>query len=508
MGIIFQEKVNMKNYLRYFYAILAVPVIVLLRYAIMPLVGAGVPYLTLFPVSVGVALLAGLGPAILTGILGSIAVDYFFIPPLYGIDFNTIDGISRIAIVTLTSAFVGYVGQVLREARSRAEKQAIALRESQTDLNRAQAVANTGSWRLDVRRNELTWSDEAYRIFGVPTGTALTYESFLSFIHPEDREYVDTKWQASLGGEKYDIEHRIIAGDTIKWVREKAELEFDPQGVLLGGFGTVTDITERKQTEEIVRQRTKELEIANQNLQREIVHREQISKELARSNKDLEQFAYVASHDLQEPLRAVAGFVELLRQQLPEPLDAKKQGYMNFIIEAVKRMQTLINGLLEYSRIETRGKEPEPTEAGRALDIAVMALQTSIKESGAKIIAETLPTVNVDSVQMVQLFQNLIGNAIKFRSESAPEIRISASRQGDNWRFAVADNGIGIEPEYVERIFLLFQRLHTRNKYPGTGIGLAICKRIVERHGGKIWVESEPGRGSTFYFTIPRTGDI
>jgi len=477
----------MKNYLRYLYAILAVPVIVLLRYALMPLIGPGVPYVTLFPVSVGVAMLAGLGPAILTGILGSIVVDFFFIPPLYELDFATVDGISRIVIVTLTSAFVGYVGEVLREARTKAEKQAVTLRESQQDLNRAQAVANTGSWRLDVQRNELTWSDENHRIFGIPKGTPMTYETFLSTIHPDDREYVDTKWKAGLAGEPYEIEHRIIVDGQIKWVREKAYIEFDKEGALLGGFGTTQDITERKKAEDALRQ---------------------IRDDLARSNNDLEQFAYVASHDLQEPLRAVAGFVELFRQQFPEPLDAKKQGYMNFIIEAVKRMQTLINGLLEYSRIESRGKEPEPTEAGRALNIAVMALQTSIKESGAKIIAETLPTVNVDSVQMVQLFQNLIGNAIKFRSESLPEIRISASRQENDWRFAVADNGIGIEPEYVERIFLLFQRLHTRNKYPGTGIGLAICKKIVERHGGKIWVESKPGQGSTFYFTIPRTGDI
>ena len=168
-----------------------------------------------------------------------------------------------------------------------------------------------------------------------------------------------------------------------------------------------------------------------------------------------------------------------------------------------RRMQSLISGLLEYSRVGTRGKEPELTDSKAALEQAILDLHASIKESGVKITADDLPTVHVDPVQLAQLFQNLIGNAIKFRSDSPPEIHISASRQANDWRFAVADNGIGIEPQYAERIFLIFQRLHTRKKYPGTGIGLAICKKIVERHGGKIWVESKPGRGSTFYFTVP-----
>jgi PAS domain S-box-containing protein len=249
----------MKSYLRYVYAILAVPLAILLRFALLPLTGPGTPYITLFPVTVAVALLAGLGPAILTGILGSIAIDYLFIPPLYAIELD-IPGISRMAVMILTSAFVGYVGDVLRTARSKAEQQALALRESQEDLNRAQAVAHTGSWRLDVRRNELTWSDEVYRMFSIPKGTPLTYESFLAFVHPDDRDFVDKSWKAALAGEKYDIEHRIVVDDKIKWVRERANLEFDKDGTLLGGFGTVTDITARKQMEEELRKSRDELE--------------------------------------------------------------------------------------------------------------------------------------------------------------------------------------------------------------------------------------------------------
>ena len=1194
---------RMKDYLRYFYAVLAVPVVILTRFALLPLTGHGTPFITLFPATVIIALLGGMGPAILTGVLGVLISDYYFILPLHSWDLG-IEFWSRTAIVVLTSVFVGYVGSVLRQARSRAEEQAVELNRSREDLNRAQAVAFTGSWRLDVRKDVLKWSDEAYRIFGVPAGTALTYESFLSYIHPDDRETVDKKWKAALKGEKYDIEHRIIVDGQVKWVHEKAELEHEKDGTLSGGFGTVTDITERKKREETlyrlnrtlralsdstqammrakdesdyiqvvcniivkdcgykmvwvgfaendqaksvrpvafsgfekgyletlkitwadtergrgptgsairtgkaslcrnvptddafkpwraqalergyassvslplmsgqtafgaltiystqtdpfsqdeidllteltsdlsygisviraqaardeaqkalneserkyrelvqnansaiiqwnrnrkitlfneyaqqffgylademlgkqvdillpqgqsdeanpaemiqdmvndpqryanninenvckdgrrvwmawtnkpiydengqvseilavgtditkqkraeealrqqaqllhlsydaiivwrkdgaiehwnrgaeqlygftesealgrithkllktihsvpwpeieaemrkhgqwegelrhfakdghqvtvsarhqlvlgtdgierileinrditqrkqmeeelrksrdeldarVKERTAQLDRTVSQLQRQVkqriqaeqtataerqrfndvletlpayvclltpdyympfankvfrdlfgyypdkkcyeflfnrpepcencktykvlethepqhwewtgpngrdydvydfpfkdtdgsqlilemgiditerkqaeaalhaasryarglleasldplvtisaegkitdvneatikatgVAREQLigmdfsnyftepdkaeegyqrvfakgfvtdypltvrhkdgrltdvlynatiykneagevqgvfaaarditekkatetelekyrlhledlvkqrTEELARSNKDLEQFAYVASHDLQEPLRAVSGFVSLLERQLQDSLNAKTKEYMNFTVDGVTRMQSLINGLLEYSRIDTRGKPPERTDSSKPLADAVLSLQASIKESGAKITHDNLPTVNIDPVQLSQLFQNLISNAIKFRSDFRPEIHISAKRLDNAWRFAVRDNGIGIEPQYAERIFMIFQRLHTRKKYPGTGIGLSLCKKIVERHGGKIWVESEQGRGSTFYFTVP-----
>lgn len=779
--------------------------------------------------------------------------------------------------------------------RKRAEE---ALRESKNDLDRAQAVAHSGSWRLDVKNNKLTWSDEAYRIFGVPIGTGLTYEMFLTYIHPDDRQYVDTNWKAALAGEKYDIEHRIVVAGQIKWVRERAELEFEQDGSLLGGFGTVTDITARKEAEatllreknfsdttidslpgvfylfneqgrflrwnknfekvteysssemanihpldlfrgdnkkliaeriqeviekgetivetgfvtksglsipyfftgkrimfdqkpcvvgmgvditqrkkmeeelrksrdelEIrVKERTADLDEAVSDLQKQVQHRikaeetvkaerkrfedvlemmpayailltpdyhvtyanrtfrewfgddngkkcyeflfnrkepcetcetytvlktgkshfwewtgpnghnydiydypftdtdgsplimeigvdvtahkqaqkavrlgeeryrslteattqiiwttdaqgqvisdmplwqaftgqtiEEIqgwgwinslhpddrertakiwtqsvqnksfydteyrvrrndgeyrymsvrgvpvlqedgsirewvgtctditekkaaeaelekyqlhledlvksrTEELVRSNRDLEQFAYVASHDLQEPLRAVSGFVELLRRNTEKSLDAKTNEYINFAIDGAKRMQSLINGLLEYSRIGTQGKKPQKVNSKEALDEALARLQASIKETGAEITADGLPVVYFDDVQLSQLFQNLIGNAIKFRSDQTPRINISAVRKNSEWQFAVTDNGIGIEPQYADRIFQIFQRLHNREKYPGTGIGLSICKKIVERHNGKIWVESKPEGGSTFYFTVP-----
>ncbi len=246
-----------------------------------------------------------------------------------------------------------------------------------------------------------------------------------------------------------------------------------------------------------------ELEKYRLGLEELVKHR---TEELTRSNKDLEQFAYVASHDLQEPLRAVGGFTELLNRRLKEKTDERSQEYMRFVIDGVVRMQSLISGLLEYSRIGTRGKTPEPINIIASIDRAIMNLHAAIRESSAEITIDSLPTVNADATQMAQVFQNLLGNAIKFRGEQPLKIHISATRDTDFWRFAVKDNGIGINPQYSERIFLIFQRLHTREKYPGTGIGLALCKKIVERHGGKIWVESMPGLGSTFYFTIPVGG--
>jgi PAS domain S-box-containing protein len=268
-------------------------------------------------------------------------------------------------------------------------------------------------------------------------------------------------------------------------------------GEVQGVFAAARDITQKNAAE---------AELAGYRMHLEDLVKQR-TEELARSNQDLEQFAYVASHDLQEPLRAVAGFVELLRRNLEDSLDDKAMEYMTFAIDGARRMQTLINGLLEYSRIGTQGKRLQKVNSQAALDEGLARLQASISESGAKITSDDLPTVTSDDLQLALLFQNLIVNAIKFRSDQIPRIHVSAIHQAGGWRFAVRDNGIGIESQYSERIFMIFQRLHSRDKYPGTGIGLAICKRIVERHGGRIWVESTPGRGSTFYFTVPDQGE-
>jgi len=230
------------------------------------------------------------------------------------------------------------------------------------------------------------------------------------------------------------------------------------------------------------------------------------SQELARSNAELEQFAYVASHDLQEPLRTLASYAKLLSRRYSGQLDDRADRFIQYIVEEALRMQALINDLLKYSRVGRQAQNFAPCDARAVFDIVVSRLQDAIATSGATVTCGDLPTVMADERQLVQLFQNLIGNAIKYRSQEPPVVQVAAVRQEGEWLFWVRDNGIGIDPKYAERIFVIFQRLHTHEEYSGTGIGLAIAAKIVERHGGRIWVESELGQGATFYFTLRDLG--
>jgi signal transduction histidine kinase len=233
-----------------------------------------------------------------------------------------------------------------------------------------------------------------------------------------------------------------------------------------------------------------------------LVERQQREAELQHVNEELRQFAYVASHDLQEPLRTVAIYVQLLTQRLQGQLDDEDQEFMGYVVEGAQRMQALIIDLLAYSRVEQNAELTE-TDSEAVLEQALHDLRLAVAESGAVVTHDTLPTVTAVPEQLRQVLENLLSNAVKFRGPEPPRIHLSAQRQGTEWVFSVRDNGIGLEPKYAPRIFQMFQRLHTRRKYPGTGIGLTICKKIVERHGGRIWVESEPGQGATFCFTLP-----
>jgi PAS domain S-box-containing protein len=247
-------------------------------------------------------------------------------------------------------------------------------------------------------------------------------------------------------------------------------------------LAVVRDITERKEADDVLHQYRSELES---------------------SNESLEQFAYVASHDLQEPLRMVSSFMELLSNQYGDQLDENAQEYINFAVDGAQRMQRLVINLLTYSRVGTRGKSFETTGCEDVLEISLTNLKVALEESSTVVTHDPLPVVMADGDQLTQLFQNLIGNAIKFVEDGPPKVHIGVSEEKGFHRFSIQDNGIGIAPENLERIFGVSQRLHAIDEYPGTGLGLAICKKIVERHGGRIWVESEPGKGSTFFFTLP-----
>lgn len=252
----------------------------------------------------------------------------------------------------------------------------------------------------------------------------------------------------------------------------------------------------RHHLEALVEERTLELSRAKEQLQ--AAH-----SELERSNAELQQFAYVASHDLQEPLRMISSYVKLLERRYKGKLDQDADDFIGYAVDGAKRMQQLINDLLQYSRAGTHTKPFESVDCEILLERALANLRTSIEDCHAQVTHDPLPVMMADGTQVTQLLQNLIGNALKFRKDERPLIRISAERSNGSWLFGVSDNGIGIAPQHADRIFIMFQRLHGRDEYPGTGIGLAICKKIVERHGGSIWVESEPGVGTTFYFRIP-----
>ena len=384
------------------------------------------------------------------------------------------------------------------EARRLAEEASAELRQNRIDLNRAQAVARMGSWRLDVQRDELLWSDENYRIFGVPKGTPLTYETFLGTVHPEDRDYVDQQWQAALRGEPYDIEHRIVVGDRVKWVRERAELEFDDDGTLLGGFGTTQDITEKKEAEEALRQAKAAAEAANEAKGR---------------------FLANISHELRTPMNAILGMIDLAlptadRRDGPGvPADGPRVGRR--ALGPAGR-----SARLGADRVGQAGTGIARRSAcGAMLELTARVLGVRASEKGVAFrceVADDVPDVYVgDALRLRQMLFNLAGNAIKFteRGEVADRRpRRVAGRRRARLEFTVRDTGIGISPADQERIFQPFAQADasTTRRFGGTGLGLSISTSLVAMMGGRIWVESELGQGSTFYFTVslPWAGEL
>ncbi len=292
---------------------------------------------------------------------------------------------------------------------------------------------------------------------------------------------------AKIGGEKtiggaFERTYRRKDGTNLPVTVEDRPVR-DSEGGIVSIRSTIQDITERKRAEAALARRT---------------------AELARSNAELEQFAYVVSHDLNEPLRMVTSYLQLIESRYKGQLDSDADEFISFAVDGARRMQRLIKDLLAYSRIQRRGRPFASTELDGVLKRVLLDLAVAIGENEAEITHDPLPTIEADEMQMGQLLQNLICNAIKFRRDERPRIHVGCEDKGDFYAFSVRDNGIGIAEDQRGRIFDVFQRLHPTEEYPGTGIGLAICRRIVERHGGRIWIESEPGKGSTFLFRLPR----
>lgn len=381
----------------------------------------------------------------------------------------------------------------LKKREKELQEVAAKFRRAQEHLERAQRISRTGSDERNLITGEGEWSDTTYEIFGVSRENFIpTYSNFLSMVHPDDRHIcLEARRDIEAGKALKSYEYRIIRPDgQVRTIYRETVVKYDEHGKPVGYTGTLRDVTELRVAEDAVKQKTREIE--------------ERAVELQRSNAELEQFAYVASHDLQEPLRMVASYCQLLQRRYKDKLDGDANEFIGFAVEGANRMQRLINDLLGYSRVGRKGGNPENIQAADALKNALANLQGAISESGAKIAFDALPAIHADRTQISQLFQNLIGNAIKFRRDGeSPLIRISAAPEGGFWRFTIEDNGIGIEKEYLDRVFLIFQRLHERNKYPGTGIGLAIAKKVIEHHGGRIWIESTPGQGSKFNFTLP-----
>jgi PAS domain S-box-containing protein len=362
----------------------------------------------------------------------------------------------------------------------------LKLKEAQEKLNIALENGNIGTWEWDLSTDTTIWDERMEKIFNLTPGTfGNTYTAFENCINEEDlphfREAINDTIKSGRPFETV-FRTRQVDGDS-KYISTKAILNKTQKGKAIKLTGVCFDVTTMKKG-------------AEQALIK-------LNEELLRSNKDLQQFAYVASHDLQEPLRMVSSFTQMLEHRYYDKLDKDGKDYIRFAVDGSKRMYDLINGLLTYSRIQTKGKEFAKVKMNDVLEKVMKNLSLKIKEKNAVIVVKKLPVLFADESQMIQLIQNLVENSIKFTS-GTPNISVSSKSEEEQYIISVRDKGLGIESQYFERIFQIFQRLHQKEEYEGTGIGLAICKRIAERHGGEIWVESESGKGSTFNFSIPK----
>ncbi|MEI7811820.1 MAG: ATP-binding protein [Ignavibacteria bacterium] len=367
-------------------------------------------------------------------------------------------------------------------------------------LSTARDLTHMGSYYYNLPENKNYCSEEILRIFGLnPLLKSLPLKDFLTYIHSDDKfKLIRTICKAMKENKDFEAEFRLSLKDNeLKYVYTTGRTVANHTGKVMDIHGALIDVTGIMKTE------------AELKHQLAIVHKKEITLkstlgELNRSNKDLEQFTYIVSHDLKEPIRMIIGYSQLLSKHYKEKLDNRGNEYLFFLNDSTTRMQGLVSDLLTYSQLNINSCLSK-FECNEVLNDVLHDLKLLITESGAKINIGNLPCLKADMVQLRQLFQNLISNAIKFRSEKIPEISIEAKTASGYFIFSVEDNGIGIKPEFFDKIFIIFQRLHEREKYPGNGIGLSVCKKIIERHGGRIWITSKLNKGTTIYFALPRT---
>jgi PAS domain S-box-containing protein len=397
-----------------------------------------------------------------------------------------------LALGLSTAVVLAAMSEFVEVARQRAER----LRESEARFRSVTESANDAIVIAGGDGHILSWNRAAERVFGISAEAAVgrPFDIIMPERHRATIARIASGRDTGALHEPMEIEGLRADGKEIPLELSVSTWTLDDQHFF---SGMMRDISHRRANEQHVRQLHRELESRVR----------ERTAELKRSNEDLQQFAYVASHDLQEPLRVVSNFTQLLSRRYRGKLGADADEFIGFTIDGCQRMQQLISDLLSYCRVDTAGAFKR-VDLNEALEQALANLALAIEESGATIVHDELPAVEGDRIQIVQLLQNLVGNAIKFRDKRPPVVTIGARRDGDFWTFFVRDNGIGLDPKHAERIFVIFQRLHGRGEYKGTGIGLSICKKIVERHGGRMWVESQPGEGSAFHFTLPTAPEL
>src|SRR6266404_9671209 len=472
---------------RFALATLSVAASTLLAFALGAHLEGQVPFLPFTLAVIASAWYGGLGPGLFATILSLLVTDYFFIRPIY--HFGPVHSVH----FTLFGLFlaVGISISLLHNALSKTNAALTStldrLDEAVHRSELAASGANIGFHEFLARTGRQIWTPEMERLFRLPPGSFEgTYNDWLKRMHPDDRDRIKAEREACIRERKSDwkYEYRAILPDgRIRWIEGRSRLLFSKDGSLERIVGANIDVTERRELEQAVAER---------------------SEQLTRSNKDLEQFAYAVSHDLQQPLRGITTMTELFLKRTRGTVDEESAHLLDFVLSSAERMNQLIHDVLELARTT-----PNPPEFGIEVDtdalvrLALQELEESIHDSGAKISFASLPVIQANEGQLLRLFRNLLGNAIKYRGENVPQIHVSASADADEWVFCVGDNGIGIDARYHGEVFEAFRRLHGASQYDGTGLGLFICKRIVQHHSGRMWVESEPGKGSRFYFALP-----